>query len=113
MDVRIPPIGEERIQQRTVEQMLDVPVSQVVKEIVQVVQINPQECLWRSGTCNLETFQDRQGVMEEIIALEVRQGQIKTKELVLNPVPVWQYRKHHRHHVLCMWRKAAKNVASA
>ena len=39
--VRLTP--EERVQQRTVEQIHHVPVPQVVGEIVEVVQIIPQE----------------------------------------------------------------------
>ena len=35
-------IPQERVQQRTVEQIVDVPVPQVVEEIVEVVQIIPQ-----------------------------------------------------------------------
>merc|ERR1712032_363258 len=36
-------ISQERVQQRTVEQVVDVPVPQVVEEIVEIAKIIPQE----------------------------------------------------------------------
>ena len=39
----VPQIVDERVQQRTLEQTVDVSIPKVVEEIVQVVQITDQE----------------------------------------------------------------------
>ena len=53
-------VSQDKIQQRIVEQIIDVPVSQVVKELVEVSKVFPQDStVLRSRPLKLLLFYSR------------------------------------------------------